>query len=136
MQIARKRARTRLRLGTVLILVNLAFLILPLSGAFFFRFYENELVRQTERELISQSAVIAALYKHELAKVIKNEAAYGIALPDYKSPTPDEQYDPIEPQLDMGKITILPRHDQRALMKIAPGKDEFATGKWIEKVLL
>ena len=136
MPLARKRTRTRLRLGTVLILVNLTFLILPLSGAFFFRFYENELVRQTERELISQSAVISALYKHELSKSLKNEAAYGIALPDYKPPAPDEQYDPIEPQLDMSKITVLPQRPPGVVKKTTPGKDEFATGKGIEKILL
>ncbi len=31
---------------------------LPLVGLFFFRLYENQLIRQTESELIAQGAVI------------------------------------------------------------------------------
>ena len=38
---------------------------LPLVGLFFFRIYENQLIRQTEAELIAQGAAIAAIYAHE-----------------------------------------------------------------------
>jgi len=136
MQIGLTVPRTRLRLGTVLILVNVAFLILPLGAAFFFRFYENELVRQTERELISQSAVIAALYKSELAQRLPNPGVYGIPVPNYKPPETEEGYDPIEPQLDMSKITILPQRPAGVARKIPPRREEYAAGKAIEKILL
>ena len=59
-------SKYKLRLRTVLLFVNLMVLLLPLGGLFFFRFYENALVQQTETELIAQSAVIAAVYKQQV----------------------------------------------------------------------
>ena len=41
-------------------------LLLPLVGLVFFRLYENQLVRQTESELIAQSAMLAAVYAREI----------------------------------------------------------------------
>jgi signal transduction histidine kinase len=42
--------------------VNLAVLVLPVTGAWLFRFYENGLVRETEAELISQAVMTAGAY--------------------------------------------------------------------------
>ena len=39
---------------------------LPLVGLFFFRIYENQLVRQTEAELIAEAAAIGAAYARDL----------------------------------------------------------------------
>ena len=51
---------------------------LPLAGLFFFRLYENQLIRRTEAELIAQCAVLAALFEREmdstLVKPSTNEA--------------------------------------------------------------
>ncbi len=41
---------------------------LPLVGLFFFRLYENQLIRQTEAELIAQGAALAAVYAREVAR--------------------------------------------------------------------
>ena len=46
----------RPRLSAVLMLVNFAVIALPLGSIFFFRIYENQLIQETERELISQAA--------------------------------------------------------------------------------
>ena len=35
---------------------------LPLVGLFFFRLYDNQLIHQTQAELIAQSRVLAAVY--------------------------------------------------------------------------
>ena len=53
-------------LRMLLLLVNLVMLALPLSGLYLFRVYQNELVRQTESELIVQAALVAAIFRHEL----------------------------------------------------------------------
>jgi signal transduction histidine kinase len=53
-------ARRKPRILAVLLLVNLALLALPLGGLWMLRLYESALVRQTETELISQAAIIAA----------------------------------------------------------------------------
>lgn len=55
--------KTLFRLRTILLIVMLAVLALPLGGLYFFRIYENELVQQTELELISQAAVLSATFR-------------------------------------------------------------------------
>ena len=39
---------------------------LPLVGLFFFRLYDNQLIHQTQAELIAQSRVLAAVYAREV----------------------------------------------------------------------
>lgn len=53
----------RLSIGTVLLVMTLAALVLPLSGLWFLRLYESALIRQTESELIAQAGVVAAVYR-------------------------------------------------------------------------
>lgn len=55
--------RRRLSIRTVLLMMNLAALVLPLSGLWVLRLYESALIRQTESELIAQGAVVAAAYR-------------------------------------------------------------------------
>ena len=100
--------RFRPRLRTILLIVNLAVLVLPLGSLFFFRIYENQLVRQTESELISQAAVLAAAYSEAIA-------AQGAEIPVYgRKVTPRRltvggRYAPVEPQLDLARQQILPK---------------------------
>lgn len=91
---AKQRFRRLFRLRTILLVVMLSVLFLPLSSLFFFRFYENELVRKTENELIMQSAVFATVYRELIGK---------------NTIDPKSQYTPIEPQLDFSSQKILPR---------------------------
>ena len=60
--------RRLFRLRTILWMVMLSVLLLPLGSIYFFRFYENELVRKTEVELISQSAVLSSVYRELIGK--------------------------------------------------------------------
>ncbi len=55
-----RRHWPRLRLRTILLLTFLFVAALPGFGALFLRVYENSLVRQTEAELVAQSAALAA----------------------------------------------------------------------------
>ncbi|MGF7174702.1 sensor histidine kinase [Azospirillum doebereinerae] len=59
----RRRVARRLSIGTVLLAMTLAALVLPLSGIWFLRLYESALIRQTESELIAQAGVVAAFYR-------------------------------------------------------------------------
>ena len=56
------------RLRSILLVVMLAVLALPMGGLYFFRIYENGLVQQTELELISQSAALAATFRQVVRK--------------------------------------------------------------------
>ena len=70
----------RFKLRTILLAVSLAVLILPLGGVYVFRFYEGELVKQTEVELIAQAAMISAVYRREIETLLMREggvAEYG-----------------------------------------------------------
>ncbi|RTM11855.1 MAG: two-component sensor histidine kinase, partial [Bradyrhizobiaceae bacterium] len=44
-------------LGLVIFTVLATVAVLPLVGLFFFRLYDNQLIRQTQAELIAQSRV-------------------------------------------------------------------------------
>ena len=62
------KQKYRPSVALILIAVNLTILALPLGSVLFFRIYEGRLVHETEAELISQAAVIAAAYKQALGR--------------------------------------------------------------------
>ncbi len=124
--IRRLRSRLRPRLRTILIGLNLAVLILPLGSIFFFRIYENQLVQETERELIAQAAFIAAVYEREIDELRAGPFAGTDAGKEYgrrietatksgrsgslygsgRQPA-DPYYTVIDPQLDLAAVRIL-----------------------------
>jgi len=91
---APQRVRKLFSLRAILLMVMLSVLLLPLGSLYFFRFYENVLVQKTEVELITQSAVLASVYRELINK---------------NQPESDGVYNPIEPQLDLSKQKLMPR---------------------------
>lgn len=87
------------RLRNILLFVMLMVLALPLGSLYFFRIYENELVQQTERELISQSAALAAGFRLLTRNLQPEGTDYGKFLPNL--PQPDSEYQPIIPTLSL-----------------------------------
>ena len=59
--------------------ILLTVMALPLVGLFFFRIYENQLVRQTEAELIGQAAAIGAIYAREVRAAALPPDKLGVA---------------------------------------------------------
>ena len=91
----RPKIKRLFRLRTILWVVMLSVLLLPIGSLYFFRFYENELVRKTEIELISQSAVLATVYRELIGK---------------NSIEKEPLYTPIFPSLDLSQPNaVLPR---------------------------
>jgi two-component system, OmpR family, sensor histidine kinase CreC len=81
---------------------------LPLAGLFFFRLYENQLIRQTEAELTAQCAVLAALFEREVDSTLSSPST------NDAPPHGERPFTPIEPSLDLAGSTILgPRPDAR-----------------------
>ena len=81
-------------------------LVIPLGGVYIFRFYEGELVKQTEVELIAQAALIAAVYKREVETLMKPDGPSGdygnkVAVP----PTRDDYFQPVKPQLSFVRLS-------------------------------
>jgi len=131
-----------LRLWVILLVVNLAVLILPLGSIFFFRIYENQLVRETESELIAQSVFISQIFKRELRRALGGKAgSYGVEIKKKRrrkyamrrSPSrlrhrqgdsggdgednsqPAPYYTPLAPVLDLAQEPVYPpRPDGRA----------------------
>ena len=102
-----------LRLWVILLIVNLTVLILPLGSIFFFRIYENQLISETESELIAQSVFIGELYKREIRESLRNhpdkrEGQYGRVVKFPPPPASEVFYTPLDSQLDLATGTIHP----------------------------
>ncbi len=111
--------RYKLRIRTVLLLVNLVILVSPLFGIQALRLYENELIRQTEAALISQGVYIREHFKSELMQVLSERhvtvTGYGLLQsPEFQTekPLPPDAYAPIQPTLDIAHERIRPRADE------------------------
>ena len=62
---------------------------LPLVGLFFFRLYDNQLIRQTQAELIAQSRVLAAVYAREVEARLDSGITLGAEIPPEARPDPE-----------------------------------------------
>ncbi len=110
------KEKWRPHLRTIIVATLAISLLLPLCGLFFFRVYENQLIRQTEGELIAQAAVIAAVFKREVEAAGIAPEKLGATITetitaDRKSMKvgPVAAFHPIEPTLDLADYEILPR---------------------------
>ncbi|MEM1198985.1 MAG: ATP-binding protein [Pseudomonadota bacterium] len=103
------KQKYRPSVALILIAVNLTILALPLGSVLFFRIYEGRLVHETEAELISQAAVIAAAYKQALDRRL-NEGAeiYGRALGAEATKDALKRYEPVTPTIDLASDDLLP----------------------------
>lgn len=112
-----KRSLPKLRIRTILLVVNAIVILVPLSGIYFFKLYENELVRQTESELIAQGAFISAMFRDAIPKEAKKEFGYDLIDPP---PPLDENYKPVPPELDMSQKHVRPRRPDAMQTGLAP----------------
>ncbi|MDE1153773.1 MAG: ATP-binding protein [Micavibrio sp.] len=122
------------RLHSVFAGILLFVLLLPLSGGYFFRIYENELVRQTESELIAQGIFISAIYKDAILGEEHIPQDYGnpILLPQ---PQLDDVYKPVPPQLDLRTATILPPRPDAIAPAVAVRPFEATVGRRLLPIL-
>jgi signal transduction histidine kinase len=120
-QVARK---WRPSVGLIVSMVMVAALALPLAGLFFFRIYENQLIHQTESELIGQSAALAAVMRREIESAPENLVLGAeVAAPASVS---EERYTPIMPTLDLTTDHMLGRRPE-ARPAAAPAAAGFVT---------
>jgi signal transduction histidine kinase len=101
------KERWRPRLATVVVAILIVVMALPFVGLFFFRLYENQLIRQTEGELIAQGAVVAAVYASEVRSAGISADKLGAAMPATRG-TINYPYEPIEPRLDLASDDVMP----------------------------
>ena len=102
----RVRRKWRPRLALIIASVLASVVCLPLGSVVFFRIYDNQLVRQTEAELIAQSVAIAAQISGELGAHTPADLRLG---PPIRGNAPDSDgLAPILPRLDLAVDAVLP----------------------------
>lgn len=101
--------------GLVIFAALAAAATLPLVGLFFFRLYDNQLIHQTQAELIAQSRVLAAVYARDVEARLDTGIALGAELPPEARSNRDDQMTPIRPALDLAAGGDLLRRRPNAL---------------------
>ena len=74
------RQKWRPSLSLVLFIVLASVLLLPLFSLYFLKVYQNQLIRETESELIAQSAALAAVFHREVESAIETVHGVGFRL--------------------------------------------------------
>lgn len=112
-------------------------LALPIAGLSFFRLYENELVRQTERELIAQSAALAAVFAVEAERRLTDGLELGnagaplvVQTKRYDDPPSglDSRYQPLLPRLDLARHEIRGARPDPLIDVVEPAMSYFEIG--------
>jgi signal transduction histidine kinase len=102
------RQKWRPSLSLVVFLVLASVLLLPLFSLYFLKVYQNQLIRQTEAELIAQSAALAAVFHREIETGIPRDVALGTRIPLAAQKPSSERYQPIWPKLELANESVLP----------------------------
>ncbi len=123
-------------LSMVVVAVLAIVLTLPLASLLLFRFYDSQLVRETETELISQGAVLAASMKFFIRKNEIPAVLFGNEVDASLLPKKNNQYTPIIPTLDLASDDILePRPDSKPPKQVA-AKEYQALGQQMAPVVI
>lgn len=122
--------------AAVLIIVNLMILMLPLASIVFFRIYENQLVRETENELIVQAAVLSAAYKQALRQAMPDNANYGRKIVPAETALVDEYYEPVLAQIDLASDPVLPPRPDATQSAAPPDPVALEAGAGITELFL
>lgn len=122
----------RLRIRTILLVVNVIVILVPLSGIYFFKLYENELVRQTESELIAQGAFISAMFREAIPS--RKKEAFGRVLENPPPPL-DENYKPVPVQLDLSRAHLLPKRPDAQVVATKADPQAFKVARQLAPVL-
>ena len=122
---SRTGEKWRPSVGQVIFTALAAAATLPLVGLFFFRLYDNQLIHQTQAELIAQSRVLAAVYAREVESRLGAGITLGAELPTEARPDREDQLTPIRPALDLAAGGDLLRRRPNALPASAPASPPY-----------
>src|SRR5215218_8441940 len=114
------REKWRPSVGFIIFTSLAAVAALPLVGLFFFRLYDNQLIHQTQAELIAQSRVLAAVYAREVEARLADGITLGVEIPAQARSDREDEMTPIRPALDLAAGADLLRRRPDALPAAAP----------------
>ena len=123
--IRRPGEKWRPSVGLVIFTALAAAATLPLVGLFFFRLYDNQLIHQTQAELIAQSRVLAAVYAREVEARLGDGLSLGAEIPPEARPDREDQLTPIRPALDLAAGGDLLRRRPNALPASTPASPAY-----------
>ncbi len=106
--IPQPKKKWRPTLSMIVLAVLMVVMTLPVAGLVFFRLFENQLVRETERELIAQAAVLSAAFQQAYQARQNGRVPRGAILAEDLWPDPAEPLAPIVPGLDLASDAVLP----------------------------
>src|SRR5215207_5959828 len=104
-----KREKWRPSVGLIIFTALAVVAALPLIGLFFFRVYDNQLIHQTQAELIAQSKVLAAVFAREVESRRGTGITLGAELPPEARTDSEDKVTPIRPALDLASNDLLMR---------------------------
>ncbi|MBR1194943.1 HAMP domain-containing protein [Bradyrhizobium sp. AUGA SZCCT0240] len=134
---SRAGEKWRPSVGMIIFAALAAVAALPLVGLFFFRLYDNQLIHQTQAELIAQSRVLAAVYAREVEARLNAGVVLGAELPPEARPVADDKMTPIRPALDLAAGADLLRRRPDALPAGAPASQAYVeTGARLMPIIL
>ena len=111
-------------LSLVVFVVLAGVVSLPLFSLYFLKVYQNQLIQQTEAELIAQSAALSAVVKREIETGFPPGVALGVKVTPVARKPSEEPYQPIWPVLELANESVLPPRPQ-ALAPPAPADPAF-----------
>ena len=129
------KTKWRPPLGLVIFAVLSAVAALPLVGLFLFRLYDNQLIRQTEQELIAQGATLSAVFASEVAERLpQGTLTLGQPQPIEPGLHPDQPYHPVAATLDLAHDGLLSPRPKAVSAPAPPDPDFVAIGGRLSNV--
>ncbi len=127
--------RARPRLWMVFTAVGLGALVLALLGLALVRVYDNQLIRQTETELITQGVVVSEVYRALLREHVGTEEYGATRLVQWPFAEPGAHLRPILPSLRASDEALPPSEEPPPLSAIAPEPRALRAGKRLSPLL-
>ncbi|MEM7546771.1 MAG: HAMP domain-containing sensor histidine kinase [Pseudomonadota bacterium] len=128
------RAKYRPSIRTIVLLMLVIAVMTPMIGLFFFRVFENQLIRKTEAELIGQTAALAAAYRLEIERAKIGPDSFGAVAPVDVQAGYKVAFSPYGASLDLARDPVLPpRPDPQPAAPLTLGYGEI--GNVLEPVI-
>ena len=131
-----KREKWRPTVGLIIFTVLASVATLPLIGLFFFRLYDNQLIHQTQAELIAQSKVLAAVYAREVDSRRDSGITLGAELPPEARTDSEDTVTPIRPALDLASNDLLMRRPDARPASVSADPAYVEIGAWLTPIML
>jgi two-component system, OmpR family, sensor histidine kinase CreC len=131
-----QREKWRPSVGLIIFTALAVVAALPLIGLFFFRLYDNQLIHQTQAELIAQSKVLAAVFAREVDSRRGSGIVLGAELPPEARTDSEDTVTPIRPALDLAGNDLLKRRPDARPASAPADSAYLEIGAWLTPIML